>query len=121
MANSPGYYQMPDHYKGDGLCKFTITIKDSTGVPIDITGSSAKMELSANFLKNPVFIFDTDGTGGGVLNIPVGTDGVIEVLQMESFDIIAANYNYDLQLTNSAGFVRTYLYGTWKINQDVTK
>jgi len=94
-----------------------ITVKDSAGSAIDVTGYSAK--LSVNTQDEP-----TDETNQlfeitGVLTTPAS--GIID------FPLSAANakqvpdeYYYDIQIVTDAGVVCTVAAGRWVVGSDIT-
>ena len=51
------------------------------------------------------------------------TDADTWAIRVESFvpTLAAGRYYYDVEFTDSAGNVRTYLWGTWTIKQDTTR
>lgn len=103
-------------FRGDDY-SFTITIKDSAGDAVDITGfsflltidpSSAPTSDTNNLDQLTGTI--TDATGGQVRFDPTATSvGTV------------GNYFYDVQQTDAGGKVRTILTGKWDVEQDVTK
>lgn len=121
MNNQPAIYNFLPHYKGDGLSPFTITILYDDGTPMDISGFDVLMQLKMGANSLPKWSF---GTGSGVdtvLTIPTGVDGVIQFPEIKKWNLDAQTFDYDLQITDNTGFVKTYLRGKWAINQDITK
>jgi hypothetical protein len=100
--------------KGDSF-RLELTFKDDTGAVLNLTGYTWKLDVretdtsSSAILEDSAFSYS--GTAQGVLTITAtavtmaGIDGGI--------------YVYDLQSTNS-GSVKTWLYGIFKVNEDVT-
>lgn len=109
--------------RGD-TAPFTITITDDAtpGVPIDITGFS--FLLTVDPAQTP------DSAANNLFQLGVGTglvlsdpaNGVITVeLPIGDADQTPAVYFYDLQQTDTGGFIRTILEGQWEVVQDITK
>jgi len=100
--------------KGDSF-RLELTFKDDTGAVINLTGYTWKLDVretdtsSSAILEDSAFSYS--GTAQGVLTItaPAAT--------MANID--GGIYVYDLQSTNS-GSVKTWLYGIFKVNEDVT-
>ena len=97
---------------------FTITFTDSSGSAIDITGFTYLLTVDPD--PDP-----SDATNNLFQNTPVVTDGpngVITVtLTPAQADQTPDLYFFDLQQTDTGGFVRTVLKGEWEVVQDVTK
>jgi hypothetical protein len=100
--------------KGDSF-RLELTFKDDTGAVINLTGYTWKLDVretdtsASAILEDDAFTYS--GTTLGVLTItapPVTMSAVSGGL-----------YVYDLQSTNS-GAVKTWLYGIFKVNEDVT-
>lgn len=104
-------YTFPTHRKGDtfkGVKKIATTL--------DLSGATVTMKVRKLSPVGPVVetIVSTNPaqmtiSGGNTINF------VPRVI-----DYPAGLYYYDLQITFSDGTVTTYIYGTWKIVQDVT-
>jgi hypothetical protein len=95
-----------------------VSIKDSAGVAVPITGGS--FTLSVTSIQDPpdatTLLFAitgaiTDGPGGIVQFTPsVGLAG-----------LTPNTYYYDVQWTDTGGLIRTILQGAWVLGQDNTK
>lgn len=100
--------------KGDSL-RLEITFKDDSGAVLNLTGYTWKLDVretdtsSSAILEDDAFTYS--GTTQGVLTItaPAATMAGVN----------GGLYVYDLQSTN-AGAVKTWLYGIFKVNEDVT-
>ena len=114
----PAMYNFPNSYKNDGLSAFNLKLKYASGALIDLTGSSVSMQLK-NGVGVAMWEFST--TPGANTLLSILPDGIIQFPAINSWDIPASEYNYDLQVTDNTGFVRTYIKGTWKVVQDITK
>jgi hypothetical protein len=86
----------------------SITWKDSNGSAYDITGYTAKMQVRR---------FE-----GGAMDIPTGTDGVINLLltATETAALTADTYIYDLLLDDGSGVKTRILEGTFTVKAQVT-
>jgi len=115
--NNPAPFDFPPHYRGDALGTIRITLKyPETGNPIYLTGSIIRMQLKTG--NKVAYEFSNLLTGENQLTIL--PNGVIQFPVINSWNLVADNYAYDLQVTDAAGEVRTYLKGYWSFIQDVT-
>jgi hypothetical protein len=100
--------------KGDTF-ELDIDIKDSAGVAIDLTSYTFKMEVRETDTSSDVIIFNSSFsfTGDASGNLTVTASAAT----MEAID--SGMYVYDLQSTYN-GVVKTWLYGLFIINEDIT-
>lgn len=104
-------YTFPTHRKGDTFDKVTKIVTN-----LDLSGATVTMKVRKTSPVGPVIetIISTNAaqmtiSGGNTINF------VPRVI-----DYPAGLYYYDIQITFADTTVKTYLYGTWKIVQDVT-
>jgi len=101
--------------KGDTF-KLELNFTDDDGDAIDISGYSWKMDVketdtsSADIIADDSFTYT--GTSAGKLTI----EATSAIMAAASGGL----YVYDLQSTNS-GTVKTWVYGIFKINEDVSE
>ena len=105
--------------RGDTF-KMVLNVTSSTGAPVNVTPATSfnyKMEVretdtaTGTIIASGSFVFS--GTASGVLTVTVSST------VMAAVD--SGLYVYDLQTTRvSDSFVQTWIYGTFKINEDVT-
>lgn len=105
-------------YRGDTF-RLRITFTDAdTGLPIDLTDST--LVLTVNEEERPddsmeeLFFID------GEIVAPA-TDGVCDFTPTETEADNLGGFYYDVQITDSAGSVRTVLNGPFTFLQDITK
>jgi hypothetical protein len=107
---------LDDIYSGDKFkpIEFVITIN---AIPLNLTGSSVKMQLRKNItsLDAPAFEFST---ANGRIDISSGT---IKTVFIPALEIEGGIYRYDLEVTTSTGEVSTYLKGSIKVIEDITR
>jgi hypothetical protein len=100
--------------KGDTF-SLELTFKDSDGVELDLTGYTWKIDVRETDTSTSVILEDDQFTYNG------SPEGLLRIsataTTMEEVD--GGIYVYDLQSTNS-GAVKTWLYGIFKVNEDVT-
>jgi len=101
--------------KGDTF-KLELTFTDDTNTAIDLSGYTWKMDVKETDTSSADIISDADftytGTSQGVLTI-TATSTVMSGIE-------GGIYVYDLQSTNS-GTVNTWVYGIFKVNEDVSE
>ena len=94
--------------------------KDSSGVPMDLTGYVARMQVRPGVCSPDVIVELTTENGRITLG---GVAGTI-VLEIDA-DTTAAIVNgcgvYDLELESSSGFVTTILAGAVAFEREVTR
>ncbi len=103
-------------FKGDDVT-FTVTVTDSDGNAVDITGTTIwftvkknKDDLDSDALIQKEVTSHTNPTGG------------ISSIALTDADtgITPGQYFYDIQTVNSGGLVNTYGVGNFIVLQDVT-
>lgn len=115
--SKPAIYSFPDSYRCDGLQPFLIKLKYKSGTPVDLAGAEVRMQLRNSLT---VLVWEFSSLDEGDKKLTVLPDGAIQFPRILSWEIQATKYYYDLQVTGNDGYVRTYLSGTWKVNQDIT-
>jgi hypothetical protein len=99
-------------YKGDYVELF-VTIKDSLGASINLTGSTPKAQLKADYAdRNPKSFTCT----------LTGTTGQVRIYLSSSITstLIPGSYIWDFQVTYASGDTRTYLAGDVTVYNEVT-
>ena len=100
---------------------FTVTVKDSDGNVVDITGWEVRMTVRVNFPKTSV-TDDTDAAISALGVINLGTDGKAEFnVTSTQTDIDPREYYYDIQTKDDSGVIRSARYGTYEIINDITR
>lgn len=109
-------YDFKNHKKGDTFegVAFTVT---KNGSALDLTGASIRMQLREKSETGTLGATYTDGDG---ITITDPTNGVF-TFDKQIIDIRAQKYYYDIEITLASGDVKSYIYGTWTITQDVTQ
>ena len=100
--------------KGDSF-RLELTFNDDANAVLDLTGYAWKLDVRETDTSASAIIeddaFTYNGTDEGVLTITASPATMAAVS--------GGLYVYDLQSTN-AGAVKTWLYGIFKVNEDVT-
>ncbi len=109
-------FNIPDHTKGDTFEGFDLTVSINS-VPLDLTGSTIRMQLRVASSATPIKEFNTELEGGITI-----TDAEVGKFSFDQqiINVDAQNYYYDIQITLADGKVYTFLTGQWNIIQDYT-
>lgn len=99
-------------YKGDYVELF-VTVKDANGVPLDLTGSDPKAQLKQEYDDISPIDFTCTLTGNtGEVRVYLPSD--------TAATLVAGDYIWDFQITNSSAQTRTYLAGDVTVYNEVT-
>lgn len=101
--------------KGDTF-KLELTFNEADGTPIDISGYSWKMDVKETDTSAGDIIPDSDFTYSSTVTGKLTVSASSTIMAGVSGGL----YVYDLQSTNS-GEVKTWVYGIFKINEDVSE
>jgi hypothetical protein len=110
-------YRIPPHRRGDtwdGINSITISVN---GSPVNLTGSTIKMEFRQS-VDYPVVL--TFSTTDGTIEFVNPANGVIRI-PAQKIEVPFTTYQYDLQVTFPNGTVKTFMSGTWEIVPDITE
>jgi hypothetical protein len=101
--------------KGDTF-KLELTFTDDDGDAIDLTSYSWKMDVKETDTSSSDVIADDSFTYSG------NSDGKLTITATAATmgGVSGGIYVYDLQSTNS-GTVKTWVYGIFKVNEDVSE
>jgi hypothetical protein len=114
---SIGIYNMADHYKGDTFegVRFTLTNSEDSS-PIDLTAAL----IASKFRRlSPTGDVVADLSIGSGITVIDAVNGVFEIDSMV-IDWTPTKYYYDVEITFSNAFVKTYIKGIMPVKQDVT-
>lgn len=105
-----------NHYRGDTFEEKEITILVN-GSPLDLTGSSIIWQVRKERHIAPVLEKTSEVDGGLTINDP--TAGKFKIDQA-IIDFKGGNYFHDIQITLADGRVKTYIKGTFTMEDDTT-
>ena len=105
-------YDFPKHIKGDTwpVRTFTIEVND---LAKDLTGAAIAMKVRN--CNNTVLLSLTDGAG---LTITVPTSGKFQIDE-QVLDIAAGVHTYDIEITDAAGVIKTWVKGNLIISSHI--
>ncbi len=85
-------------------------------VPKNLTGATIKIGFRQGSANGQQVLVLSTGNGVTITNAAQG------IFRIDPFIVLlpAGNYPYDIQLTDVAGVVKTYVSGTLKVIQDIT-
>jgi len=92
---------------------FSIT---SNEVAVDLSGSTILIQVRQTPASTNVELELQTGT-----SITIGGVGKNEITLNKKVDIAAGNYVYDMNVTFPSGLVKTYIYGTFLVQEDITR
>jgi len=100
---------------------FTVTFKDSTGTPIDITGWEVRYTVRENYAETSI-VSDTNAAISSLATITIGTDGVAEFnVTPSQTQIDPKEYRYDIQYKDALGVIKSIPSGILVVSSDVTR
>lgn len=118
---TPKKYTIPAHVKGDtfmnGLGLVFVLTTGAGHAPLDITNYKIRCQFRFGSKTGAVAVTTTQTSG-------------IVIYDTNKFSLLADNYiidwavgiyYYDIEFTDAAGVINTYLEGTFTITQDVTR
>jgi hypothetical protein len=95
-----------------------LTWKDENGNPINITGSTAEMQVRSKVCTDPIITLSTSN-GGIALGGALGTI-TLSIAASVTDDLKAGTYIYDLEI-NNGGTVTRLIEGSFTVSPEVTK
>lgn len=116
ISYRPAIVHQDDIVQGD-TCTFRVTLNDENDDPINLTGTTADMEIKRN--DGTLVLALTIGDGITYTN-PTGGEMTITIAAADTANLDPEyTYNYDVQWTNGAN-VRTVAAGNLKIMKQIT-
>jgi len=113
--------QNKNMFKGDNRI-FTITVKDASGVAVDITGGAMVFTMKKHENDPTGLIVKDSAVGIAEVEFTNPTNGIadIKLLPADTSGLPAITYVYDVQFTTSLGSVHTLLKSKLTLFEDVT-
>jgi hypothetical protein len=93
---------------------FSITAEN---VPVNLTGSTITIQVRKTANASAVDLSLSTG-GNGITISGVGNN---QIVLNKVVNIAAGNYLYDMNVTFPSGVVKTYVWGTFLVQEDITK
>ncbi len=110
-------YIIPSTRKGDTFPGVVFTIKVN-GTPLVLTDAVITMDLRLTDTSSSALRLTSVANAGFTISA-TPTDGTF-TLNSQIIDVPAGTYNYDINILLSNDTVKTYVWGTWSVIQDVT-
>jgi hypothetical protein len=97
-----------------------LSYKDSAGVPINLTGYTAAMQLRKTVNSATATLSLSSPSSGIVIT---GATGLINITitATQSRDLVADIYVYDLEITSGSGVVTRLIEGSAVVSAEVTR
>lgn len=118
MGTPTETYVIPDHLNNDTFEGISFTVVYNT-VPLDLTGASIAMQLRSKKTSDTAALTLTTENESIVITNPSG--GIFQIKKQIISVTTPGLFFYDIQITLQDGTVNTFIEGTWKILQDVTR
>ena len=119
--NQPNRFDFLTHYRGNALSPIVLQFKYKSGEPVNLTGSTIRMEMKRPQQGRATFVFSSENDGDGFFNILDALEGKIQFPEIKSWGIPADNYTYDLVICDADGNSKCYLRGIWRVTQNISK
>ena len=110
-------YNFPTQVRGDsfGPINFTITVNAS---PLDLTGALIRADFRVQGYRY-LRLSTNPGAEDGTITITDATAGKFSIIQ-QIIDIPKHEYDYDIEILLASGVRKTYIGGTWTVQEDIT-
>ena len=95
----------------------SIQYKDSAGVPINLTGYTAAMQF--RLVASNVTSLNLTSSSGITITAATGTLA-IRITAAQSAALLAAQYDYELEITSSGGIVTRLIQGLATVDGQLT-
>jgi hypothetical protein len=121
MDNLPAIYNFDTHYRGDAFKSLDFRFSTS-GVPINLVGCVATMQIRVsgqNKRAKVIYEFSSEATDLEK-KLLLTDDGIITFPLIKEFIIPANQYIYDLEIKDVNDVARTFMAGTFNVEQDIT-
>ena len=109
-------YIIPDHLRGDTWDGIPEIIINKDGVPLNLEDGGVLIQFRKDVDK-PVLLELSTANGGVVFTD--AANGKFSI-PPRIVSIPPATYQYDIQVTDTIGNVKTYIKGTWTIVGDIS-
>lgn len=104
--------------KGDTFTEVPFVI-NIDGVPLDLTGATIRMQLRVDYGGKVYLDLKSDVADGGI-TITDATNGAFKIDE-RVIGLEARSYKYDIEITLASGEINTWIEGTFKVINDVTR
>jgi len=117
---TPGTYNFPSHRRGDIFNGHSFEINQN-GNPVDFTGAEIKIQFRTTPESRHV-VMEWLTSDGSITISGVGNNFInMEARDGEDMDVLPGVYKYDIQVVLSNGVTNTYVKGSMKIVNDITR
>ena len=114
----PAEYTIPACVTGDTFPSLVVDSITVSGVAPANTLASVRMDIRTTPTASTASKALTSAGGDITIDSAANWGFTVEPFAIA---LTARTYYYDIETTDSSGTVRTYLTGTWKVVQDVTR
>lgn len=117
---TPDTYNFPNHRRGDTFNGYQFEINQN-GDPVDLTGADIKIQFRTTpESRNVVLEWSTED---GSITISGAESNVINmgIKEGSEMDVAPGTYKYDIHVLLSSGVTNTYVKGSMKITNDISR
>ena len=106
-----------DRIKNDTFDSVKFTIQDGNSVAIDLTGSAIASKFRYRCKTGAVVKTLSIGSG---ITLTTPLSGIFHIDKFTPITFEVGEYYYDIEITLASGDIKTYVWGTFDVLQDVT-
>jgi len=100
--------------------QLTVVYKDDAGLPINLTGYTAALQVRQNYYDTTALLTLTSPSGGIVITGATGTIA-ITMTDVQTGSLDEGFYVYDLEISSSGGTVTRLIQGQFTVSPEVTR
>lgn len=94
--------------------------KDADGVPVDLTGYTARMQVRPSVSSDEVYL-DASSVNGKLQLVPLEGKVTLVLSATETGSFTWRRGRYDMELVDADGIVTRLLFGVIEISREVTR
>ena len=100
--------------------QLTVVYKDDAGLPINLTGYTAALQVRQNYYDTTALLTLTSPSAGIVITGATGTIA-ITMTDVQTGSLDEGFYVYDLEISSSGGTVTRLIQGQFTVSPEVTR
>ena len=106
-----------DRIKNDTFSSVKFTIQDGNAVAIDLTGVAIAIKFRYRCKTGSVVKTLSIGSG---ITLTTPLSGIFHIDEYTPIVMEVGKYYYDVEITFTDGTIKTYVWGTFNVLQDIT-
>ena len=108
---------LEDRVKNDTFESVNFNLKDGVGDPIDLTGVAIQIQFRYRCKTGSVAKDISIGSG---VTLTDDVNGIFTIDEFTPITFEIGTYFYDVEITFVSGKIKTYVFGTFEVLQDIT-